>query len=113
VRLLLDENASDRRFVAQLRAAGHDVETTTTSLGVGASDHAIFAYAIQTARVIVTRDCDDFRALAAASAGHPGLLLIFAGSVAAVEALVRADAHVEAHFPNMDDLVLSLVEFSW
>jgi len=113
VRLLLDENASDRSFVAGLNAAGHDVETSVAALGVGVSDRAILAHAQTTFRVIVTRNCDDFRALVADGRGHPGLLLIYAGGVRPVAMLVRAIDKVAATFTADDDLVLSLADFAW
>jgi len=113
VRLLLDENASDRTFVGLLRAASHDVETSVDALGVGASDRAILAHARATRRVVVTRDCVDFRELVANVAGHSGLLLIYAGTLHPSTTLVRAIDRISDHFPSMDDLVLSLRDFSW
>ncbi len=113
MRLLLDENASDRSFVALLRAAGHDVATSVAALGMGASDRAILAHAHQTRRAIVTRDCADFRALVAGEQRHSGLLLIYAGSMQPAAKLVRAIDRIAASFPAPDDLVLSLADFSW
>lgn len=112
MRLLLDENASDRSFVAQLRGAGHDTETSVAALGVGASDGAILAHAQATCRTIVTRDCADFRALVAGER-HPGLLLIYAGTLQPVGQLVIAVDRIAACFPATADLVLSLVDFAW
>ncbi len=110
--LLLDENASDRSFVVLLRAAGHDVETSVAALGVGASDRAILAHAQATCRAIVTRDCADFRALVAGER-HPGLLLIYAGTLQRTAKLALAIDRIALSFPAPDDLVLSLVDFSW
>jgi len=100
VRLLLHENASDRSFVARLRA-GHDVETSVAALGVGASDRAILAHAQATFRVVVTPDCADFRVLVADERSHP-VLLIYAGDVHPAATLVRAIDNIAATFPGGD-----------
>ena len=61
-RLLADENV-ETSTVAYLRTLGHDVITVADadSLGYGAEDVAIAAYARETDRLILTQD-DDFLA---------------------------------------------------
>ncbi len=113
MRLLLDENASDRSFILGLRAAGHDVETSVAVLGVGASDRAIFAHAQATRRAIVTRDCDDFRAVVSGERAHFGLILIYAGGMHPTATFIRAIDNIDATFATIEDLVLSLADFIW
>jgi predicted nuclease of predicted toxin-antitoxin system len=115
VRLLLDENTSSRSFLAQLRRAGHDVDTTLERLGPGTSDTTIAALAVSDRRVLVTRDCQDFLALYAQFAEHPGLLLIygFVGKATRASALVAAIANVAKTYPLPDNLVLALNDFFW
>lgn len=113
MRLLLDENASERSFVADLRPAGHDVETTLAALGVGASDRAIFAHAQRTCRALVTRDCDDFRVIVAGTITHSGLILIHSGGMHPTGAFVGAIANIATTFAILDGLILSLVDFIW
>jgi len=112
VRLLLDENASDRTFVGLLRAAAHDVEISVDALGIGASDRAILARAQETKRVIVTHDCADFRELVSNKPGHPGLLLIYSGTMHPAPTLVRAIERIDCYFPAMNDLAISLKDVS-
>ena len=115
MRLLLDENASDRTFVAQLRNAGHAVETTVSALGPGAPDKAIAAFAVETRRVLVTRDCDDFRIIYAQLPEHPGLILVYgaAGKAAATTALTAAVANITKTYATLDKLILALNDFFW
>jgi predicted nuclease of predicted toxin-antitoxin system len=115
VRLLLDENASGRLFVGHLRRAGHDVETTAAAVGLGADDTEIAAAARDRSRVVVTRDCADFRSIYNNLASHPGLLLVygFEGKATAAEALVGAVNNVASIYTSMDNLVLALNSFFW
>ena len=113
MRLLLDENASERSFVAGLRAAGHDVETSVAALGVGASDRAIFAHAQRTCRALVTRDCDDFRMIASGTIAHSGLILMYAGGMHPTSAFVGTIANIATTFAILDGLILSLIDFIW
>ncbi len=113
--LLLDENASSRSFLAQLRRAGHDVETSLERLGPGHSDTAIAALAVSDKRALVTRDYQDFLGLYAQFAEHPGLLLIyrFVGKATRASALVAAIANVAKTYPLPDNLILALNDFLW
>jgi len=113
VLLLLDENASDRGLVVRLREAGHDVETSVARLGVGASDAAIVAAALETRRTVVTRDCDDFRTLYAELSRHPGLLLVYGGKATTTNVLVKAVGRIAGLYPELDDLILALNDFFW
>jgi predicted nuclease of predicted toxin-antitoxin system len=63
LRLLLDENV-DRRLAAALVARGFDVVHAVEAGLAGASDVAVFDWAIAQGRVVVTRDYSDFSHLA-------------------------------------------------
>lgn len=114
MRVLIDENCSAREFVARLRSAGHDVETTISTLGASASDVDIAAYAIELNRCIITKDVGDFRSLFSAGKDHTGLMLIYEGRgemAATPTALVRAVNNVAATYPSLRSFVIVLNQF--
>jgi predicted nuclease of predicted toxin-antitoxin system len=77
MRLLLDECAGDRYLRDALIAHGHDVLRSVDVLGGGADDPAVFAFACEHNRAVVTFNNADFVHLAARQATHPGILLIY------------------------------------
>lgn len=77
LRLLLDEDAQARRLVALLEADGHDVQTASDANLRHVRDREVLAFAVQEMRVLLTRNCDDFRALHAQSAEHPGIFALY------------------------------------
>jgi predicted nuclease of predicted toxin-antitoxin system len=114
MRLLLDENASSRRFCRLLVEAGHDVETVGDVLGLGASDKTVAAYAIATNRALVTQDQDDFHGHYRDSPSHPGLIVIYPGPAQLDSPkLVAALENVANAYSITTGLVLSLNEFFW
>jgi len=56
MRLLLDENISDRRLAARLRAQGHDPVLATGVGLLSATDARVFIAAITQALPVLTRD---------------------------------------------------------
>lgn len=57
LRFLLDED-TERDAAEKLRHGGHDVERVVESIGTGAKDGDVRAYARQTDRILVTHDDD-------------------------------------------------------
>lgn len=92
--LYLDDNITDRRLVAGLRQAGHDVVIPTETGLDGASDASHFAYAIRENRVLLTQDINDFTDLhdliLKAGGHHPGLLLLYTENDRARDMTVRS-----------------------
>ena len=80
MRLLLDENMSDRRLAARLRAQGHDPVLATDVGLVSATDARVFIWGITQALPVLTRDSEDFEDLhdliMAAGGRHSGVLVI-------------------------------------
>jgi Domain of unknown function (DUF5615) len=115
VRLLLDENASARSLIERLRNVGHDAVTSVELVGLGARDEYVVEAAVAQRRVLVTRDCDDFRSLYGELSDHPGLLLIygFEQKATATDSLVNALNNVANIYPTLDNLVLTLNDFVW
>ena len=60
MRLLLDENMSDRRLAERLRALGHDPVLATDVGLLSATDSRVFIGAIAQALPVLTRDSKDF-----------------------------------------------------
>ncbi len=80
MRLLLDENNSDRRLGARLRAQGHDPVLATGVGLLSATDARVFIAAITQALPVLTRDSEDFTDLhdliMAAGGHHSGVLVV-------------------------------------
>ena len=80
MRLLLDENISDRRLGARLRAQGHDPVLATGVGLLSATDARVFIAAITQALPVLTRDSEDFTDLhdliMAAGGHHSGVLVV-------------------------------------
>jgi predicted nuclease of predicted toxin-antitoxin system len=75
--LLLDEDSQAKLLVKFLTASGHDV-LTVNEVGIsGFPDEQVLDYARQHNRVIVTRNCSDFRELHQANPLHLGILAVY------------------------------------
>lgn len=72
---LVDENLSPQ-LCDYLNAAGDTAEHTYQTVGAGASDEEIFAYATRNDAVIVTADTDFGTLLAQAKTSKPSLVLM-------------------------------------
>lgn len=85
LKLLVDECMLDKRLVARLRAAGHDLLTVTDAELIRKPDHVVFEAAITADRMVFTCNCDDFVALAKEKQTHPGVLLVYKFNVPSKE----------------------------
>jgi predicted nuclease of predicted toxin-antitoxin system len=75
--LLLDEDSQAKLLVKFLMASGHDV-LTVNDVGIsGFPDEQVLDYSRQHNRVIITRNCSDFRELHQADPSHPGILAVY------------------------------------
>ncbi len=77
LRLLIDEDSLAKALVKMLKKAGHDVVTVNEARFSGATDAVVFQYAIDSKRILLTRNCDDFKALHQAIREHPGIFAIY------------------------------------
>ena len=77
MRLLLDECIGDRSLRDALVAAGHDVVRSVDELGGGVDDPAVFAFAREHQRIVVTYNNVDFKLLGEENPNHPGMLLVY------------------------------------
>jgi predicted nuclease of predicted toxin-antitoxin system len=79
MRLLLDENMSDRRLAARLRTQGHDPVMAIDIGPLSATDARVFIWAITQALPALTRDSEDFtdlHDLIMAAGGHQSGVLV-------------------------------------
>ena len=75
MRLLLDEDSQEKALVKILISKGNDVITVNDCGLSGQDDITVFGKAVETQRVILTRNCDDFIEIADSGARHSGILL--------------------------------------
>jgi predicted nuclease of predicted toxin-antitoxin system len=78
--LLLDEDSQAKLLVRLLQQAGHDVATVNEVGLQGKPDPSVLECAKQQGRLVLTRNCDDFRNLHTTNPKHPGILAIYQGS---------------------------------
>jgi hypothetical protein len=78
--IYLDDDSASRQLSQVLRKAGHDVSTPADFGTSGAPDPVHLTRAIETGRVLLTRNARDFSFLhdlvRASGGGHPGILLL-------------------------------------
>jgi predicted nuclease of predicted toxin-antitoxin system len=79
MKFLLDENMSDRRLAARLRAHGHDPTLAAEAELLSVTDARVLIYSITQGLPVLTQDSDDFEdlhALVMAAVGHHAGILI-------------------------------------
>ncbi|MGL6338431.1 MAG: DUF5615 family PIN-like protein [Waterburya sp.] len=77
LKLLIDEDSQAQPLVNLLRNANHDVLTVNKAGLMSQPDNIVLDYAIQNNRVLLTRNCRDFKALHEINLIHPGILAIY------------------------------------
>lgn len=100
LRLLVDEDTQAKRLVKLLRGAGHDVLTVEEAGLEAHPDTQVLEHARRQNRMVLTRNCEDFRALHEAGPQHPGICAVYedrdASKNMSRSAIVRALANLEA-----------------
>ena len=80
MKVLLDENMSDPRLAARLRASGHDPILAHDVGLLSVSDPRVLIFSIAERLPVLTRDSDDFEDLhdlvIAAAGHHSGILIV-------------------------------------
>lgn len=78
LRLLVDEDTQEKLLVDLLKKAGHDVVTVNELKLQGSDDIVVFNRAITEKRVLLTKNCRDFKKLLdEKNPKHPGILGIY------------------------------------
>ncbi len=109
MRLFLDECLSPKLALDLLAEGSHFVVHPRNDGGLGDPDHRVLDRCIRKNLVIVTENARDFRALAARSDIHPGMILLPCVGRQKAEELIRtAIAHLEA-LGNPDDAIVNHV----
>jgi predicted nuclease of predicted toxin-antitoxin system len=88
------------------------------ALGTGASDDAVFAYAVAVDRVLVTKNGADFVEIAQRpeSPAHPGILVVHydrAGASLPIATIVRAVENAALTYETTKALVLDVNQHVW
>jgi hypothetical protein len=90
-------------MVKQLTAAGHDTLRSVDVLGGGVDDDAVFRFACDRNRVVLTYNNADFIELASKQPKHSGILLVYQDNTPndmKTTDIVRAIANVDATYPK-------------
>ena len=77
LRLLVDEDTLAKALVGRLRKAGHDVLTVHEAGLTAEPDDRVLEHARRENRLLLTRNCEEFRALHAAQPSPPGIGAIY------------------------------------
>jgi hypothetical protein len=77
LKLLLDEDSEARVLAQRLTQAGHDVLTVGDLEQRGAPDEVVLQLAQTTNRVLLTRNCADFKRLHQSAPGHTGIVAVY------------------------------------
>jgi predicted nuclease of predicted toxin-antitoxin system len=97
--LLVDEDSQAKYLVQLLRAANHNVLTVNEAGIAGFPDDKVLDYARQHSRILLTRNCNDFRELHQANSTHPGIIAIYQDAEPAnnlgYQAIVKAISNLE------------------
>ena len=100
LRLLVDEDTQTTRLVQALRVEGHDVVTVTEAGLLAQPDEIVLEIAFREGRILLTRNCDEFRARHDAGVPHAGMFAIYRGPDSAKDMsradIVRALANLDA-----------------
>ncbi len=77
LKLLIDEDSQALPLVKMLRKANHDVVTVNEANLIGQPDNIVLEYASQNSRIVLTRNCRDFKTLHEAKPNHPGIFAVY------------------------------------
>jgi predicted nuclease of predicted toxin-antitoxin system len=98
--LLIDEDTQAKLLVDLLRGAGHDVVTVQEVTLMAEPDIRVLDHARRESRLLLTRNCDDFRVLHRAQPEHAGIIAIYQDQDSSKNmsyvAVVRALGNLEA-----------------
>jgi predicted nuclease of predicted toxin-antitoxin system len=98
--LFIDEDSQAGPLINLLRNANHDVLTVNEAGLTSQPDNVVLNYARQNNRILLTRNCKDFKALHEANSIHLGILAIYQeanpNKKMSRKDIVRAIANLEA-----------------
>jgi predicted nuclease of predicted toxin-antitoxin system len=116
-KLLIDEDSQGKPLVNLLRKAGYDVITANEAGLAGVADSIVLDYAKEQYRVLLTQNCDDFKALHQENPYHPGILVIYHNNDPSKDmsrqAIVRAISNLEAANISLANQFISLNQWNY
>jgi predicted nuclease of predicted toxin-antitoxin system len=77
LKLIVDEDSLAKPLIRILREAEHDVITVNEVGLSGQCDSVVLNYARENARIVLTHNCRDFKALHLDNSNHPGILAVY------------------------------------
>ena len=77
LKLFIDEDSQALSLIKALRNANHDVFTVNEADLTGQPDNLILEYAHRNNRIVLTRNCRDFKALHDADVNHSGIFAVY------------------------------------
>jgi len=77
LKLLIDEDFQDKVLVKLLVNAKYDVITANNALLSGLADASVLKYGTDNNRVVLTRNCRDFKALHLTGINHSGIFAVY------------------------------------
>jgi hypothetical protein len=113
----MDEDTLAKLLVEKLRGAGPDVTTVHEAALTGEPDERVLEEARRDSRFLLTRNCEEFRALHAAHPQPPGIGAIYQdrdlSKNMAYSGIVRALANLEASSLELTGLFVVLNVWSY
>jgi predicted nuclease of predicted toxin-antitoxin system len=117
LKLLIDEDSQALPLVKTLRKANHDVLTVNEANLMGQPDNIVLEYATQNNRIVLSRNCRDFKALHEANPYHLGIFVIYqeANPLKKMnrKAIVKAIANLEAAQIPLQNQFISLNHWNY
>jgi predicted nuclease of predicted toxin-antitoxin system len=117
LKLLIDEDTQYKALVETLRASSHDVLTVNEAGLGGQKDPLVLDFAIRNNRLLLTRNCKDFKALHQANSSHPGILGIYQdrnySKDLSIKEIARAISNLEASGISLTNQFNSLNQWNY
>ena len=112
LRLLVDEDSQAKYLINLLLKVGHEVLTVNDAGLSSLSDGEVLKFARRSNRAVLTRNCQDFRALHKLNPTHCGILVIRQSNDQykdmAYRSVVKAIANIEASVIRVDNQFIEL-----
>lgn len=100
-----------------MRKAGHEVMTANEAGLAGKIDPIVLDCARKENRVLLTKNCDDFKVLHQVNSNHPGILVIYQNDFLSKnmnrQQVVRAIANLEAANISLANQFISLNHWNY
>jgi predicted nuclease of predicted toxin-antitoxin system len=117
LKLIVDEDSLAKPLIKMLKEAGHNVVTVNEVNLNAQSDLVVLNYARQNARIVLTHNCRDFKALHLEDCNHPGILAIYRDADSSKNMsrpeIVRAIANLEVSEISLSNRFVALNHWNY